>query len=268
MRWILEFGEHQCFWLAAGGQRGQGPKLNVDYIGVCMLSGYSWKTFDELILSILTLLKPSYILDIGAGEGEFGRIIRESGLSDVVITGLEYEELRRDELLAIGYNQVRTMSALDLMNEPAQTYEVILLGDVIEHFRKSEGQDLLEFLNYRSSYIFIVTPEAMPMSCRDFYEGHNSLWRPHCMRWHDFFLHQRVGVMHFYLLRGYLKGCGVSFQQIQKHIEQKQLLLRLGDTRESGEKVLYHQANLALHNSQPFDPIPGSTEIVSIYRPN
>ncbi len=234
-----------------------------------MIQGFSWTTFDELTLHILTQLQPRRILDIGAGEGKYGRIIRtHRGLKDVDITAVEYEPLRRDELLALGYNDVKSISALDLFKDSAANYEVVILGDVIEHFRKSEGQDLLEFLNYRSAYILIVTPEAMPMSSSSFYESHNSLWRPHDMEWHDYWLHQRCGVMHFYLLRGYLKGSGVTLNDIQLAVQQKNILLQLNDTRKEDKQRLCQVAELTLHNTQSYDPIPGTTKMVSIYRPN
>lgn len=234
-----------------------------------MIAGFSWTTFDELTLYILSLLNPKEILDIGAGEGKYGRIIRANDVfKGTEITAVEYESLRRDELLSLGYNNVKSISALDLFKESEKNYEVIILGDVIEHFRKSEGQDLLEFLNYRSAYIFIITPEAMPMSTNNFYEGHNSLWRPRDMEWHDYWLHQRCGVMHFYLLRGYQKGSGVSLKEIQQSVQQKNMFLQLGDTRGVEKQKLCQIANLTMHNTQPHDPIPGNTEMVTIYRPN
>ena len=170
-----------------------------------MYSGYSYTTFDDLTLHLLQQIRPTKVLDIGAGEGKYGKLIRAAGIA-CHLTAIEFEPERRAELLDIGYNEVRSQSALDLMKNPAETFEVIILGDVIEHMRKSEGQDLLEYLNYRAAYMLVITPEAMPMSSPNFYEGHNSLWRPQAMAWHDLWAHSRNAMMHFYLLRGYLQG--------------------------------------------------------------
>ncbi len=234
-----------------------------------MIEGISWTTFDELTLFVLSLIKPQRILDIGSGEGKYGRLIRSRPeFSAVHLTSVEYEQERKPQLLQIGYNDVRSMSALDLFNKPEETFEVVILGDVIEHFKKSEGMDLLHYLNYRSEYIIIVTPEAMPMSTPNFYEGHNSLWRPHDMQWHDYWLHMRCGIMHYYILRGYLNPQGVSLANIQAAVAEKQILVQRGDTRVVEPGTIYHYARLDLHNTQPFDEIPNNKEMVNIYRPN
>ena len=89
-----------------------------------MYSGYSYTTFDDLTLHLLQQIRSAKVLDIG-------------------------------------YNDVRSQSALDLMKNPAETFEVIILGNVIEPMRKSEGQDLLEYLNDRAACLLVITPEAM-----------------------------------------------------------------------------------------------------------
>jgi hypothetical protein len=213
-----------------------------------MISGYSWTTFDDLTLFLLRQINPQRVLDVGAGEGKYGRLIREAGLHELHLTAIEYEPKRRDELLAIGYNEVHSMSVLDLLQRPADGYEVIILGDVIEHFRKSEGQDLLEFLNYRAAYLFVVTPEAMPMSTHNFYEGHNSLWRPEAMRWHDLWAHCRNGVMHFYLLRGLLKGNGVTLADLVQSANGQEFMRVKTSPNQTD-----HPRVLSVHDEYPRD---------------
>lgn len=171
-------------------------------------------------------------------------------------------------MLDIGYDEVRSMSALDIFNQPDETFEVVILGDVIEHFKKSEGMDLLQYLNYRSEYIIIVTPEAMPQNMPNFYEGHNSVWRLHDMKWHDYFLHMRCGELHFFILRGYLNNHSVSLAHIQATVAEEQLVVRRGDTRCVGISTGYFYAQLELHDTQPVDKAAGDDETLIIYRPN
>jgi len=217
---------------------------------------------------VLSLIKPGRILDIGSGEGKYGRLIRSKPeFSEVHLTSVEYEAARKQELLDIGYDEVRVMSALDLFDKPAETFEVVILGDVIEHFKKSEGMDLLNYLNYRSEYIIIVTPEAMPQNMSNFYEGHNSIWRPHDMQWHDYWLHMRCGLMHYYILRGYMNTKSASLTDIQFAVTEKQLVVRRGDTRTVELATSYQYAQLDLHNMQPFDETPDHEEMCIIYRP-
>lgn len=234
-----------------------------------MLQGFSWTTFDELSLFVLSLIKPTRILDIGSGEGKYGRLIRSKPeFSSIHLTSIEYEAAREQELLDIGYDEVRSMSALDIFNQPDETFEVVILGDVIEHFKKSEGMDLLQYLNYRSEYIIIVTPEAMPQNMPNFYEGHNSVWRLHDMKWHDYFLHMRCGELHFFILRGYLNNHSVSLAHIQATVAEEQLVVRRGDTRCVGISTGYFYAQLELHDTQPVDKAAGDDETLIIYRPN
>lgn len=227
-----------------------------------MIGGYSFSTYDELVVFLLRTIAPARVLDIGAGEGKYGRLIRQAGLNDVHITAVEYEAQRRPELLALGYNEVWTQSAMDLLDRPADTYEVVILGDVIEHFRKSDGQDLLEFLNYRSAYIFVITPESMPMSSPHFYEGHNSLWRPQSMQWHDLWLYERNAVMYFYLLRGYLQGTGHSLRDLMQLANGQPFMGHINTNHRNHVPL-----SLKLHDEVSVDPHPSASGMGVMYRP-
>lgn len=225
-----------------------------------MYAGYSYTTFDDLTLHLLQQIKPAKILDIGAGEGKYGKLVRAAGM-DCHLTAIEFEPERRAELLALGYNEVRSQSALDLMKNPAETFDVVILGDVIEHMRKSEGQDLLEYLNYRATYILIVTPEAMPMSSPYFYEGHNSLWRPQSMAWHDLWAHCRNAMMHFYLLRGYLQGCGQKLADLIQDANAQPFMREKTSPNQNG-----HVRVLVLHSDLAADVDLTKPEITWHYR--
>ncbi len=225
-----------------------------------MYAGYSYTTFDDLTLHLLQQIQPAKVLDIGAGEGKYGKLIRESGM-DCHLTAVEFEPERRTELLAMGYNEVRTQSALDLMKNPAETFEVIILGDVIEHMRKSEGQDLLEYLNYRASYILVITPEAMPMSSPNFYEGHNSLWRPQAMAWHDLWAHCRNAMMHFYVLRGYLQGSDKKLADLVQVANLQPFMHEKTSPNQNG-----HPRALTLHSDLSTDLDLANPDITWHYR--
>ena len=41
-----------------------------------MYGGYSFTTFDDLSAYLLEQIKPQRVLDIGAGEGKYGRMVR------------------------------------------------------------------------------------------------------------------------------------------------------------------------------------------------
>lgn len=227
-----------------------------------MYSGYSWTTFDDLTLHLLRAINPLRIVDIGAGEGKYGHLIRTNGYLNWHLTAVEFEAGRRDELMAIGYDEVRSISALDLMRQPAEEFEVVILGDVIEHFRKSEGMDLLEFLNYRAAYLLVITPENMPMSSPNFYEGHNSMWRPESMRWHDLWAHCRNGQMHFYLLRGLLAGSARPLADLVHDANNQDFMQRKTSPNQNG-----HTRQLTLYDGRSSDPDLVDAGVTWTYRP-
>jgi len=166
---------------------------------------FSYNTFDETIIECLRIIKPERILDIGSGDGKYGKIIRAATLSPKpFVRALEAVESCREDLEKL-YDEVIIDTPSSLYDTKETNFDVVILGDVIEHFKKSDGLDLLEFLTYRSAYIIIATPECMVKSIPgNFYASHNSIWRPDAFKWHDRWLHARARTMHLYILRGYL----------------------------------------------------------------
>lgn len=175
--------------------------------------GESWSTFDRLTQHVVKAINPTRILDIGAGGGKYGALLK-SVVPECELTALECDEAAFPQLRDVGYHQILPITADKLYERSGDLYDVVILGDVIEHMLHSQGRDLLEFLNYRSRYLIISTPECMPMSRPIFFEGHNSLWRPDSFGWHDYWAHQQCGVMHFYLLRGHDNWAGPGLAEV------------------------------------------------------
>src|SRR5205823_14385763 len=61
-----------------------------------------------------------------------------------------------------------------------ETYDLVVIGDCIEHLRKSDGIDLLNFLVYRTKYLWVIYPERMVQGR---WEGHKS--EAHISAWSD-----------------------------------------------------------------------------------
>ncbi len=204
--------------------------------------GYSWPTFDVLTQQVIKTINPQRILDIGAGGGKYGALLKDV-VPECELTALECDEAAFPQLREVGYHHILPITADKLYENAGDLYDVVILGDVIEHMLHSQGRDLLEFLNYRARYIVVSTPECMPMSRPVFFEGHNSLWRPDSFAWHDYWAHQQCGMMHFYLLRGHDNWAGPSLAEVvdaantagifNQHTETKQLPvdLKIHDTR-------------------------------------
>lgn len=225
---------------------------------------YSWNTFDEVVRHVLQTLQPARILDIGAGQGKYGKMARDAGLGASEVTAVECDTSLNAGLAAAGYNEVLNITAQQLLDQPARHYDLIIMGDVIEHMKHSDGQDLLEFLNYRCSYLLIITPECMPMSDANFYVGHNSLWTPRAMQWHDLWAHQRCRVMHFYLLRGYLDFEATPLVDVVAGVNAQGFVLKLEEAN-VGETAV--PCRLTVTDQVISDPIAGEPGNNCIYRP-
>lgn len=175
----------------------------------------SFNTFDRAIVEAIRIIQPKHVLDIGAGGGKYGQLIRENGAApNARLSALEIDPTCA-ETLTKHYDQVRVEGSSGLYESPGETFDTVLMGDVLEHHKVSEGMDLLHYLVHRSRYIMIVVPEAMPMSIgKNFYLGHNSVWRPEMFNWYDNWAHARVSIMRFYILRGYLDNKAVSLSEL------------------------------------------------------
>jgi hypothetical protein len=59
------------------------------------------------------------------------------------------------------------------------TGDIVVAGDVIEHMTKSDGMNLIEYLQYRFKHIFVVIPvDWVTLSYLDReHESHIAIWR-------------------------------------------------------------------------------------------
>jgi hypothetical protein len=157
---------------------------------------------------MIGLLKPTRILDIGPGSGKYNYIARQIATAEKFACHLTAVEIdgsyvEQYQLRAL-YNTVIIDNAVNLINEPRIRSDLVLIGDCLEHIRKSEGTDLLNFLIYRVGYICIVYPEAY---VQDDWEGHAteahiSTWGPGDFgNWNT--LHHAWDGMHLFLIKGY-----------------------------------------------------------------
>lgn len=171
---------------------------------------YSSSVFDGHVASVVGLLRPQTVCDIGPGAGKYGRLIRmmaENNQFSTEITAVEIDEsyVEQFELKSI-YDNVIISDAMDLLKDVRCRYDVVVIGDCIEHLRKSDGIDLLNFLTYRSGYIVVIYPDAY---IQDDWEGHMqeahiSVWGPDDFRsWKTLHIYERG--MHFFLVKGYQK---------------------------------------------------------------
>lgn len=167
---------------------------------------YSDSRFDVKIAKLIRRWSYHYYLDIGAGAGKYGLLIREQfprAYVEAVEANAAYA--REFELSKI-YDHVAVVSAIEIVDRnPDYHTECVIIGDTIEHLRKSEGTDLLHYLLYRAKTIVVVVPDRyVQYSCHGHSrEAHLSAWsrkdfRGFRHRWYE------KGYMRLAVLAGYL----------------------------------------------------------------
>ena len=206
--------------------------------------GYSWNTYDDVFRTIVAGLNPKTVMDIGAGSGKYGKMTRKIA-PDAKITAVEIDvEGTIRHKLDQTYDQVVTVQAADfLMKNPNENFDLVIIGDCIEHMPKSVGIDLLNYLNYRAAYVVIITPDGMVMNKDPYYLGHTSNWTERDFMWHDNFGYDRVGVMQLFLMRGLLRPELPDMGSMNEHIKAQALPLHLdnGQFYKNAEFTLVNQ---------------------------
>ena len=166
---------------------------------------FSDTAFDREIEVYFRLARHDSVVDIGAGEGKFGKMLRRIEANTKLI-GVEHDSdyVEQYDLRDI-YNEVWVFDAAELMNDPDRNFDAVIIGDCIEHMRKSIGLDLLNFLVYRSKIIIVKFPLQMLQNAWQGHksEAHVSVWSEHDFRGMDCLFAERNFIC-LAMIRGYL----------------------------------------------------------------
>ena len=143
------------------------------------------------VLDVVVAEKPKTILDVGAGYGKYGFLVREYTTPDRV-DGLDIGPSRYPSYDHFYIGDVRE---LDRVLPIGVGYDLALFIEVLEHLEKPEGMQVLERLTRRAKRVLVSTPwgfrhqdiEGLP------YETHRSGWYP----W-DFLHHFQVHQLRIY----------------------------------------------------------------------
>jgi hypothetical protein len=137
------------------------------------------------ILEHVVRMQPRSVLDIGVGYGKLGLLVREAldfmdGRHErsrwrVRIDGIDaypYESPLHDWV----YDSVRIGDAVAMADE-LRGYDLVLLGDVIEHFDKPDGLRFLATLLEQNRNAIVATPYLFfEQETENPYETHRSHW--------------------------------------------------------------------------------------------
>ena len=144
----------------------------------------SFKENIPIILETVKNINPKKIVDVGAGMGKYGLLVREQYLSskagegelspkdDIIIDVIEDTEYFfefRPGLLEAIYDNVFKNSVFDSMDILLQNkYDLVLLIDVVEHWTKENTLKLLREIN-KYSDMLISTPKRTSMYTKHYY---------------------------------------------------------------------------------------------------
>lgn len=169
---------------------------------------YSSTAFDRTMNTLLAILKPASACDIGPGAGKYGQMIRMSNREQQYTTKTTAVEISAHYVaefqLHNHYDEIIVADADTLIDQPRLRFDFVIIGDCIEHMRKSKGIDLIDFLVYRAGYIAIIYPDKY---VQDDWEGHAQ--EAHISVWGEADFanfeckHTFAEGMHLFLIKGY-----------------------------------------------------------------
>jgi len=153
------------------------------------MSTSNWQNISYNI-NLVKFINPQKILDVGVGFGRWGILFREflevwgdnnyKGKWKRIIDGIE---IFPDYILpyhSYFYDNIIIGNALEHLSIMKQQYDLINLGDVVEHFEKNEGYELIDLCLKKSRYTLINIPigknwEQDEVNMNEF-EKHRSQW--------------------------------------------------------------------------------------------
>lgn len=140
--------------------------------------------FDTIVRNMIEIMNPHQVLDIGPGEGKYYKILTdlESTLDHSIIktcVEIDEEHVINRYSLCKKYDRVINCGAYELISKyPNLRGEIVIAGDLLEHMPKSNGRDLIEYLQYRYRHIVLIIPTDWPaFNYEDYmHEAHVSIW--------------------------------------------------------------------------------------------
>jgi hypothetical protein len=183
---------------------------------------YSSVVFDEEIKNILTCVAPCKVLDLGAGAGKYGLMVKDiNSTTEVIAVESEKDYIRRFKLTSI-YNVVWRMSVTDLIqpNYYDAQFDVIIAGDILEHLRKTDGINLINFLIYRCRWLIVEFPHRYLQNSVDGHDGeaHISAWSESDFAGFECTKMRSEDTQRLIILRGYQED-KISIDNIESIIE-------------------------------------------------
>ncbi len=165
---------------------------------------------DPLFLyDVRNTIKPQTCFDVGVGYGKTGSLIKQVA-PNCRISGFEihqqYIDDRKEHLETL-YDSIIAADFYEWMQKNVDwKVDLIVFGDVLEHFLKSRALDILDVSIYRSKWIVIKAPVSY---CQESHEG--NIFEAHLsnillkdLASYNIIHYAKVQFMTYYLIKGLL----------------------------------------------------------------
>lgn len=153
------------------------------------MSTSNWQNISYNI-DLIKRLDPKTILDIGIGYGRWGMLLREflevwgdGNFSAEWKRTVDGVEIFADYIKPYHrhfYNEIHIGDALKFLENSVKKYDLIICGDVLEHFIKEDAFKVIDLCLSKGKYVMINIPVGTnwkqgPVNGND-YERHRSEW--------------------------------------------------------------------------------------------
>ena len=149
----------------------------------------NWQNISWCVQAIMKI-EPSRVVDIGVGFGRWGMTLREfaevwfnrvlPAQWEIDIEGIEAFEGSIVDYHHQFYNRIHIGDALEVLPKLEGGWSLAILGDVLEHFFKSDGEKLLAHLIDNADYVLVNLPLGEDWPQEDMYdnpyEEHKAVW--------------------------------------------------------------------------------------------
>jgi hypothetical protein len=141
-------------------------------------------------IEVIRTIHPKKILDVGVGFGRWGILCRE--FLDVwdgrfspqdwqtEIIGIEAFKEYIQQYHSVFYSRIIHSDVLEYLSSTKETFDLIIIGDVLEHFQKDQGKLFLDLCLSKGKYVLLNVPIGstwpQEMINGNPYEEHKSRW--------------------------------------------------------------------------------------------
>ena len=169
----------------------------------------SYDNCDPIFINdLLNIICPNSCFDVGCGYGKSGHIIK-THFPQCQLVGFEiYQKYIEDEKhnLFLHYSQIHNEDFYAwIQNNVDWQVDLVVFGDVLEHFFKSKVYDILDMCRYRTKWIVINVQIDYLQNTYDgnIHEAHvSTITLQELVVSNDIVHYAKIGQICYYLIKG------------------------------------------------------------------